>query len=64
MNALVIKDYLDEVRKGTIIHDVRILPNHYSGIMVSSGRPVFVKVPKQYCETIKPTKHAKRSSRV
>lgn len=54
MNVIVTRDYTDEVRKGDIIHDVKVLPYHYSGLIIKEGKPIFARIEKRYCETIKP----------
>ena len=60
MNVTVVKDYMDDIRKGSVIQDALVLPYHYSGILMKDGVPRFVRVPKQYCQTIKPIKNGKR----
>ena len=60
MNIMVVKDYMDDIRKGSVIQDALVLPYHYSGILIRDGAPRFVRVPKQYCQTIKPIKNGKR----
>lgn len=63
MNVMVVKDYMDDIRKGSVIQDALVLPYHYSGILMKDGVPRFVRVPKQYCQTIKPIENAKRNTK-
>jgi len=61
MNVIVTRDYTDEVRKGDIIQDVKVLSHHYSGLIIKNGRPIFARVEKRYCETIKPINNGRKS---